>query len=200
MWTTPYDKKQLFWLLNPLSYYIRYHIHTMSICCQKDNRLVFVPFAANYVFRIMEITFFSGYFLIFFQFQHQLSIWPYCSVFSIWCMWLHVHTPAHTPLVWCVLKIACVTSVYDTYCLGHWNEESHGKNKNIKLNSWSFFFNFFNLNVEKSKFGVNTIISLAYIKYSELFLLEPWQNSLNNLEAYSEPCQTSKMESFSIIV
>ena len=34
------------------------------------------------------------------------------AVFSIWCVWLHVHMPAHMALVWCVLKIACTTYVY----------------------------------------------------------------------------------------
>ena len=33
------------------------------------------------------------------------------------------------------------TFVYDTYCLGHWNEENQRKTKNIRLNSLSFFFN-----------------------------------------------------------
>ena len=33
------------------------------------------------------------------------------------------------------------------------------------------------------------MISLAYIKHSSVFLIEPQQNSLINPEAYSEPCQ-----------
>ena len=69
------------------------------------------------------------------------------------------------------------------------------ENKNIKLNSLSFLF-FFSLNGENFKFGVNTIISLAYVKYSHVSLLEPQQNTVNNLEAYSDPCQTPKMECF----
>ena len=44
-----------------------------------------------------------------------------------------------------------------------------------------------------SKFRVNTIISATYIKCSCVSLLEPWQNNLSNPEAYSEPCQTSKI-------
>ena len=59
--------------------YVRYPTHTIKICCQKGNRLVVVPFAANYVFRIMEITLTLGHFLIFFQVWHLLSIWPFCS-------------------------------------------------------------------------------------------------------------------------
>ena len=59
------------------SHYVRYSTHTINIWFQKKNRLVVVPFAANNVFRIMEITFTTGYF-IFFQFRHLLSIWPYC--------------------------------------------------------------------------------------------------------------------------
>ena len=39
------------------------------------------------------------------------------------------------------VKIARTTIVYDTYLLGHRNEENDRKIKNIKLNSWSFFFN-----------------------------------------------------------
>ena len=63
------------------------------------------------------------------------------SVLSIWCVRSHVHTPAHSPLVWCIQKIACITSVYGTYCLGHWNVKNERKIENIKLNSWSLFFN-----------------------------------------------------------
>ena len=50
-------------------------------------------------------------------------------------------TPAHMPLVWHMWKIAHITFVNDTFCLGHWNKENERKNKNIKCNSWSFFFN-----------------------------------------------------------
>ena len=53
---------------------------------------------------------------------------------------------------------------------------------------------------ENSKFGVNTVIKLTYIKRSCVFLLEPWQNNLSNSDAYSEPSQTSKMECFDKIV
>ena len=49
--------------------------HTINIYWQKENRLVVVPFAANDVFRIMEITFTPEHFLIVFQFRHLL--WPY---------------------------------------------------------------------------------------------------------------------------
>ena len=35
---------------------------------------------------------------------------------------------------------------------------------------------------------------------SHVSLLEPRQNSLNNPEAYSEPCETFKMECFAKIV
>ena len=50
-----------------------------NICCLKENRLAVVPFATNEIYRIVEITFTPGHFLIFFQFRHQLSIWAYCS-------------------------------------------------------------------------------------------------------------------------
>ena len=45
---------------------------------------------------------------------------------------------------------------------------------------------------ENSLFGMNTIISLAYIK--------PRQNNLSDPEAYPEPCQTSKIDCFVKIV
>ena len=66
------------WTLSS-SHYVRYPVHTTNICCQKESRLVVIPFAANDVFRIMEITLTPGHFLIFFQFWRLLSIWPYCS-------------------------------------------------------------------------------------------------------------------------
>ena len=70
---------------------------------------------------------------------------------AIACTHTRKHTQAHAPPVWCVLKIAGTTSVYDTYCLGHWNEENERKNKNIKLKRWSSCFNicssFISLNV-----------------------------------------------------
>ena len=50
--------------------------------------------------------------------------------------------------------------------------------------------------MENSKFGVNTIISLVYIKRSCVSLLEPQQNNFSNSQAYPEPCQTTKMECF----
>ena len=39
-------------------------------------------------------------------------------------------------------------------------------------------------------------MSLACIKHSSVSLLEPQQNNLSNPEAYSGPCQTSKMRVF----
>ena len=52
----------------------RYPTHTNNIRCQKENRLAAVPFAANDVFRIMEIFFTPRHFLILFQFWYILSI------------------------------------------------------------------------------------------------------------------------------
>ena len=77
------------------------------------------------------------------QFSHRFSSeYLTKAVFSIWCVQLQTHTRAHTPLlVWCVLKIPRTTSVYDTYCLGHWNEEDQRKTEDIRLSSWSSFFN-----------------------------------------------------------
>ena len=71
------EKKQVFWLLNPfLSHNLRHPTHIHNICCQKEDNLVVVPFTVNEVFRIMEITFISRNFLIFFQFQYLFSVWP----------------------------------------------------------------------------------------------------------------------------
>ena len=43
-------------------------------------------------------------------------------------------------------------------------------------------------------FGVcSEHFSLAYIKHSNVYVLEPWQNNLSNPDAYSQPCQISKI-------
>ena len=54
--------------------------------------------------------------------------------------WTHVSTFATSFMH---LKIALTTSIYDTYCLGHWNQENKRKNKNFNFNSRSFFFSTF---------------------------------------------------------
>ena len=46
-------------------FYIRYPTHIINICWEKDNRFVAVPFAANDVFRVMEITCTPGRFFFF---------------------------------------------------------------------------------------------------------------------------------------
>ena len=61
------------------SHYVRYPTHTINFCCQKKSRLVALPFAANDVFTIMEVTFTTRHFLIFFQFRYLLSVRSYCS-------------------------------------------------------------------------------------------------------------------------
>ena len=48
----------------------------------------------------------------------------YSSVLFTWCVQLLVHMSAHSPLVWCMLNIAHINSLDDTFCLGHWNEEN----------------------------------------------------------------------------
>ena len=52
------------WWTLYLSHYVRHPTHTINICCQKENKLVVVPFTANDVFTIMEIIFAPGHFLI----------------------------------------------------------------------------------------------------------------------------------------
>ena len=47
---------------------------------------------------------------------------------------------------------------------------------------------------------MNTLISTAYIKHFHVLLLELWQNNFNDPEAYLEPGETSKLESFAKIV
>ena len=37
------------------------------------------------------------------------------TVFSIWCVWLHAHMPAHMQLVWSLWKIACTKFVSESY-------------------------------------------------------------------------------------
>ena len=49
---------------------------------------------------------------------------------------------------------------------------------------------------KKGKLLVNNLISLAYIKHFSVSLCKPWQNNLSNPKAFSEPCQTSKVECF----
>ena len=70
----------------------------------------------------------------------------------------------------------------------------------ILLFTWMFYFHVLYDFRIRGEFWVNTIISLIYSKYSSVSLLESGQNNLGNLEAYSELCQTSKMECFQKIV
>ena len=50
---------------------------------------------------------------------------------------------------------------------------------------------------ENPQFGLSNLISLVYINLSAyLRILEPPRVNLSNPEAYSEPCQISKMEIF----
>ena len=37
---------------------------------------------------------------------------------------------------------------------------------------------------ENSKFGVNTLISMAYVKRSHVSFLDLWQNNLNNPDTF----------------
>ena len=53
-------------------------------------------------------------------------------VLSIWCVQSHLYMTAYMQLVWCVWKIACTTSLFDTYCLEYCNEE----NKRTKTSNW----------------------------------------------------------------
>ena len=80
-------------------------------------------------------------------------------------------------------KIAWTTSVYDTYCLRHWNEDIERKNKKLPHITYDIQIS------ENFQFGVNTIISLAYINLP----MYPQQSNLSNPEAYSESCQTCGM-------
>ena len=73
------------------------------------------------------------------------------------------------------------------------------KKKKEKTKTPSLAVDCFSLNLrarDNSFFGMNTIISLAYIN----LLLKLQQNNLSDPEAYPEPCQTSKMDCFVKIV
>ena len=87
------------------------------------------------------------------------------------------------------------------------------RNKNIKLNCWSVFLNLFHFSLTWMLYfhvwlqtkGKILIWRECYHQFSgnphsHIFHLELWQNNLSNPEAYSEPCQTSKMECFAKIV
>ena len=65
-------KNRCFGCWNLVHHYVRYSNHNINIFSQKENWRVVPPFAANDVFRIMEITFIPWHFLIFFQFWHLL--------------------------------------------------------------------------------------------------------------------------------
>ena len=68
------------------------------------------------------------------------------SVFSIWGVQLHAHTPAHTPahapLVWCVHTPLLFI---DIYRLGHWNEENERGTKawHLVVDQFSLTFDTF---------------------------------------------------------
>ena len=130
------------------------------------------------------------------------------TVSSIWCMRWHMHAST------------CATSLMDiknsTVVL--WDNEMKKMKQRSKASNWMidrfslifvilsfawmlYFHVLYDFRIrEKLEFGVNTIISLIYSKYSCLSLLEPVQNNLSNPEVYSEPCQTSKMDCFAKIL
>ena len=79
--------------------YVRYPTDTIKMFCQRDNSLVLVPFAANDVFRILEITFKHGNFLIF-------KFW---LLFSIWLYYFYGVNSIHKTLIdqwWAISKVA----------------------------------------------------------------------------------------------
>ena len=100
-----------FWTLCS-SHHVRYHTHTISICCQKEGTLVVVPFAANDVLRIMEITFTPGYFLIFFQirFDHTVQCSPFDGC-NRTCTCQHAST--------CSTSLMCGKNNMHHFCLWH---------------------------------------------------------------------------------
>ena len=133
------------------------------------------------------------------------EIWGRITVVSIWCVRSHAHTPAcnklHVPLLSMTLIV--------------WDIEMKKKKQRSKASNWIidhfslifvillftwmlYFHALYNFRIkENSKFWVNTIISLICSKHC---LSEPRQSNVSNPEAYSEPCQTSKMGCFVIIV
>ena len=142
-------------------------------------------------------------------FLRYVTNWLY-AVFSIWCAQSHVHAPALASLVSCMSKIACTNSVYDTYCLGHWNEENERRNKTSNLIVDHFSLTIVTLPLvwmlylhvwlqNNGKF----LFSSEYYNHTipfRMYLLEPRQSNLSNTDTCSAPYQTSKMECFTKIV
>ena len=102
------------------------------------------------------------------------------------------------------------------FCLWHLLSgtlEQRKQKKELKLNTWSFSLTFANLSLawmlyfhvwlqNKRKFLVwsECYNQFAIYQPSCASLLESLQSNLSNPQAYSEPCQTPKMENFEKIV
>ena len=92
-----------------LSYYVRYSTRATNICYQKESRLFVCPLAANDVFRILEITFPPGTFLIFFQFRHL-------SLFCMFCQYgLNFILKRFIGQCWAAIKKQCVISPFQLF-------------------------------------------------------------------------------------
>ena len=68
------------------------------------------------------------------------------------------------------------------------------------LSTWMLYFHVWLQNKGKILMWREHYNQFGIYQRFRVFLLEPQQNNLSNPEAYSEPCQTSKMEFFAKIV
>ena len=118
---------------------------------------------------------------------------------SIWHLRSHVHPPAHAPIVWCMQKMACSISLYDTQCLEYWKGKlkERIKTSNLIVDHfplifvtllliWILYFHVWLQN--KGKF-------LVWSKYYNQFgIYQLGGISIRIKEENLELCQTSKME------
>ena len=128
-----------------------------------------------------------------------------------------VHAIARAHASTCATSLMCVKNSMRHFCQWHWDSgtKKMKERTKTKIQQLTIFLkplltfcqlecctSMCDLRIrENSQFRVNTIISLAYINLPMYpCILQPWQVNLSNPEAYSDPCQISKMEFFRKIV
>ena len=122
--------------------------------------------------------------------------WRGYSLFHL----MHAIVPAHT-------RTRTTTLFYDTYSVGHWNEEIKEKirTSNLRVDhfsltfvnlllAWMLYFHAWHQNKGKFLVWSEYYDQFGIYQPSGVSLLEPLQNNLSNPEAYSESCPASKME------
>ena len=124
---------------------------------------------------------------------------------------MHAITQAHTST--CNTSLMHVKNSTCHFCLWHLNRTVEEENERTKTSNyivdnfsltfvnlsltWNLHFHVWLQNKRKILIWEKTIISLAYVPVYSLHLQ---QNNLNNPDAYSESCQTCKMECFAKLV